>query len=29
MDAKILRQRYLDFFREHGHAVIDGASLIP
>jgi alanyl-tRNA synthetase len=29
MDAKTLRQRYLDFFREHGHAVIGGAPLIP
>src|SRR5215217_5799668 len=30
MDAKELRQRFLDFFSiEHGHAVIRGASLIP
>jgi alanyl-tRNA synthetase len=30
MDAKQLRQRYLDFFsKQHGHAVIGSASLIP
>jgi alanyl-tRNA synthetase len=30
MDAKQLRQLYLDYFsKEHGHAVIGGASLIP
>ena len=27
--AKQLRQKYLDFFKEKGHAVISGASLIP
>jgi alanyl-tRNA synthetase len=29
MDAETFRQLYLDFFREKGHAVIRGASLIP
>jgi alanyl-tRNA synthetase len=29
MDAKSFRQLYLDFFREHGHAIIGGSSLIP
>src|SRR3989338_6616290 len=24
-----LRQKYLDFFKQHGHTVIPGASLIP
>ena len=29
MDAKAFRQRYLDFFRARGHAIIGGSSLIP
>jgi alanyl-tRNA synthetase len=29
MDAKTLRQCYLHFFREHSHAVIGGAPLVP
>ena len=29
MNAQTFRQLYLDFFVEHGHAVIRGASLIP
>ena len=29
MDSITLRKLYLDFFRERGHAVIPGASLIP
>ncbi len=29
LDAKGLRQLYLDFFKARGHAVIHGASLIP
>jgi len=29
MNARTLRQLYLDFFRDKGHAVIGGASLIP
>ena len=29
MDAQALRQLYLDFFREHDHAIIGGSSLIP
>jgi alanyl-tRNA synthetase len=29
MNARTLRQLYLDFFREKDHAVIGGASLIP
>ena len=29
MDAQTLRQLFLDFFREHGHAVVGGAPLIP
>lgn len=29
LTSKELRQLYLDFFREKGHAVIDSASLIP
>ena len=29
MDSKTLRKLYLDFFRDRGHAVIQGASLIP
>ena len=29
MDSKTLRKLYLDFFKERGHAVIQGASLIP
>ncbi|MFC1639026.1 alanine--tRNA ligase [Patescibacteria group bacterium] len=29
MESKEIRQKYLDFFRDHGHAVIPSASLIP
>ncbi len=29
MDAKTLRALFLDYFRQHGHAVIGGAPLIP
>ena len=29
MDSMTLRKLYLDFFKERGHAVIQGASLIP
>jgi alanyl-tRNA synthetase len=29
MTSKELRQKYLDFFRENGHAIINPASLIP
>jgi alanyl-tRNA synthetase len=29
MDAKELRQTYLDFFRERGHAIIGASPLIP
>jgi alanyl-tRNA synthetase len=29
MDANTLRRRFLDFFRQHGHAVIGSAPLIP
>jgi alanyl-tRNA synthetase len=29
MEAQTLRNLYLDFFREHGHAVIGSAPLIP
>ncbi|HZJ41867.1 MAG TPA: alanine--tRNA ligase [Patescibacteria group bacterium] len=29
MKASELRQKYLDFFKENGHAVISGSSLIP
>jgi alanyl-tRNA synthetase len=29
MDAQTLRNLYLDFFRQHGHAVIGSAPLIP
>ena len=29
MDSKELRNKYLDFFREKGHAIIQSASLIP
>ncbi len=29
MDAQTLRRLFLDYFREHNHAIIDGASLIP
>jgi alanyl-tRNA synthetase len=29
MDANTLRRRFLDFFRQHGHAVIGAAPLIP
>ncbi|MDD4271813.1 MAG: alanine--tRNA ligase [Patescibacteria group bacterium] len=29
MTSKELRQKYLDFFKEHGHAIISSASLIP
>jgi alanyl-tRNA synthetase len=29
MTANELRQKYLDFFKDKGHAVISGASLIP
>ena len=29
MTAKELRQKYLDFFRDKGHAIIPSASLIP
>ena len=29
MDAKALRNLYLDFFREKGHAIIGGSSLLP
>ncbi|HET9224213.1 MAG TPA: alanine--tRNA ligase [Roseiflexaceae bacterium] len=29
MEAKTLRNLYLDFFRQHGHAVIGSAPLIP
>ena len=29
MNAKEVRQRYLDFFAERGHAVIPSASLVP
>lgn len=29
MTAKELRQKYLDFFKSHGHAVISSASLLP
>lgn len=29
MDASELRQKYLEFFKSKGHAVIPGASLIP
>lgn len=29
MTSRELRQKYLDFFKEHGHTVISSASLIP
>jgi len=29
MTANELRQKYLDFFKSHGHAIISSASLIP
>jgi len=29
MTSNELRQKYLDFFKEHGHAIIPSASLIP
>ncbi len=29
MDTNTLRQRFLDFFRQHGHAIIGHAPLIP
>ncbi|HOF95495.1 MAG TPA: alanine--tRNA ligase-related protein, partial [Clostridia bacterium] len=29
LNSKELRQLYLDFFKEKGHAVIGSASLIP
>ncbi len=29
MDTKELKQRYLEFFKSKGHAVIESASLIP
>ncbi|MEI6596918.1 MAG: alanine--tRNA ligase-related protein, partial [bacterium] len=29
MTSRELRQKYLDFFKEHGHAIISSASLIP
>jgi len=29
MDANELRRRYIEFFRERGHAVISGAPLVP
>jgi len=29
MSTKELRQKFLDFFREKGHAIIPSASLIP
>jgi len=29
MNANELRQKYLDFFSAHGHAIISGASLLP
>ena len=29
MNAKTLRALYMDFFKEKGHAVIGGSSLIP
>src|ERR1700740_3165879 len=29
MDAKTLRQNFLDHLRENGHAIIGGAPLIP
>ncbi len=29
MDSKELRKKYLDFFREKGHAIVQSASLIP
>ena len=29
MTANELRQKYLDFFKEKGHAIIPSASLVP
>ncbi|HOX41848.1 MAG TPA: alanine--tRNA ligase-related protein, partial [bacterium] len=29
MDSKILRQKFIDFFKEKGHAVLPSASLVP
>lgn len=29
MDASTLRQRFLDYYQEHGHAIIGSAPLIP
>jgi alanyl-tRNA synthetase len=29
MDSRTLRRRYLEFFRERGHAIIGGAPLMP
>ena len=29
MDAQTLRRMFLDYFQEHGHAIIGGAPLIP
>ncbi|MBU4422072.1 alanine--tRNA ligase [Candidatus Parcubacteria bacterium] len=29
MTVKELRQKFLEFFREHGHAIVPGAPLIP
>src|SRR6056297_2469353 len=29
MTANELRQKYIDFFKEHGHAQISGKSLVP
>src|SRR6056297_1862920 len=29
MTADELRQKYIDFFKEHGHAQISGKSLVP
>ena len=29
LNAKELKQAYIDFFKDHGHAHIKGASLIP
>ena len=29
MQAKVIRQKYLDFFVKHGHSVIKSAPLVP
>ncbi|PIR13004.1 alanine--tRNA ligase [Candidatus Falkowbacteria bacterium CG11_big_fil_rev_8_21_14_0_20_39_10] len=29
MDSKVIRQKYLDFFKSKGHAIIPSASVIP